>query len=265
MNKYITAGGLAKLACTTKRTIQYYDRIGILKPARVNSKKYRMYSEQQILDYQKILLLASLGVTLSEMKKYVRKNGNLTQLFRDKKELIKQQIKELSFSLNSLDRFLKNLNTNGTMVNPEVKSIPPFDIYYIEKVGPYAKIADYCRELSDMFESRGKNFTTLAIFDDPTYQPKSSHIKICALADKKMKVKNEFMNLVNNMTFNPGKVITYTHNGAGNLLSLSWKELEKYCRLHGLIVRKDTPDFEIYRKVNEDITKQFFEIYLPIK
>ena len=265
MDKHITAGELAKLACTTKRTIQYYDKIGILKPVRVNSKKYRLYTEQQVLDYQKILLLSSLGVSLGEMKKNVRKNGNLTQLFKDKKKLIHRQIEELNFSLNSLDRFLNNLNANGTMVNPEIKIVPPFDFYYIEKIGPYAKIADYCRELSTLFENKGNNFTTLAIFEDPTYQPKESPIKICALADKKMKVKNECLNIVKRMTFNPGKVITYTHNGAGNLLSLSWKELEKYCQLHKITIRKDVSDFEIYRKVNEDISKQFFEIYLPIK
>jgi hypothetical protein len=30
-------------------------------------------------------------------------------------------------------------------------------------------------------------------------------------------------------------------------------------------IRKDIPDFEIYREVNPDITKQFFEICLPIE
>ena len=115
-----------------------------------------------------------------------------------------------------------------------------------------------------MFEKKGNNFTTLAIFEDPTYQPRKSKVKIAALVEKDMEIKKEYKDEVKHLEFDPRKVITYTHNGSGSLLSLFWKELEKYCRLKNIKVRKNVPDFEIYRTVNEDTTKQFFEIYLPI-
>jgi DNA-binding transcriptional MerR regulator len=265
MNKYITAGELAKLAATTKRTIQFYDEKGVLKPIRVNSKNYRLYEESQVLDFQMILLLTTLGVSLDEIKIYLKQRGKLPQLFNDKKTLIQRQIDELQFNLNNLDKFMANLKANGTMVDPQVMTLTPFDVYYIDKIGSYAKIGEYCQELSEMFENNGNDFTTLAIFEDPTYQPKQSKIKVAALANKEMKIKNEYKDVVKQTTFNPGKIITYTHNGSGSLLSLFWKELEKYCKLNEIKVRKGVPDFEIYRKVNEDITKQSFEIYLPIE
>lgn len=265
MDKFITAGELAALAGTTKRTIHFYSEKGILKPVHVNSKKYRCYEEGQVLEYQMILLLATLGVSLGEIKKFLSRKGGLSELFNDKKVLIQKQIDGLQFNLNNLTKFLNNLRANGTMVDPQIKILSPFGVYYIEKMGSYAKIGEYCQELSDTFENRGKNFTTLAIFEDPTYQPKQSKIKIGALANKKMEIKKKCRGTVKYMRFNPGKVITYTHNGSGSLLSLFWKELEKYCGLHNIKARKDIPDFEIYRKVNPDITRQFFEIYLPIK
>jgi DNA-binding transcriptional MerR regulator len=265
MNKYLTSGELAKLAATTKRTIQFYGEKGVLKPTRVNSKKYRLYEESQVLDYQMILLLITLGVSLDEIKKYLKQRGKLPQLFNDKKALIQKQIDELQFNLNNLNKFMTNLKANGTLVDPQIKTLTPFDIYYIEKIGSYAKIGEYCQELVAMFEDKGKNFTTLAVFDDPTYQPKQSRIKVAVLASEGMKVKSEHKDTVKLTSFNPGKVVTYIHNGSGSLLSLFWKELEKYCKLKGLKIRKSVPDFEIYREVSEDITKQFFEIYLPIK
>ena len=146
----------------------------------------------------------------------------------------------------------------------ECTTLSPFGVYYIEKVGSYAKIGNYCQEPAGMFEKKGNNFTTLAIFEDPTYQPKKSRIKIGVLAESGMEIKKEYKDIVKLLEFNPGKVITYTHNGSGSLLSLFWKELEKYCRLKNIKVRKNVPDFETYRTVNEDATKQFFEIYLPI-
>ncbi|MDP1721830.1 MAG: MerR family transcriptional regulator [Candidatus Gottesmanbacteria bacterium] len=265
MNNLITAGEFAKLASTTKRTILFYDQKGVLKPVRVNSSKYRYYDQRQILDYQRILLLSNLGVSLGEMKKYLRTNGDLAKLFDDKKEFIEKEIRVLEFNLHNLIKFQKNIKANGTMVNPEVKVLPPFGVYYIEKVGAYARIGEYCQELSKMFVHKDDAFTTLAIFEEQGYRPKKSRIKIGALAGNDLKVKGEYQNTVKCMEFDPGKVLTYTHNGSGSLLSLFWKELEKYCELRKIKIRKDIPDFEIYRKVNTDITKQFFEIYIPIK
>jgi len=265
MDNLITAGELAKLASTTKRTILYYDEKGVLKPVKVNSSKYRYYLESQILDYQRILLLSTLGVSLDEMKKYLRKNGNLAKLFDDKKGLIDKEIQLLEFNLQSLTRFESNLKTNGTMVNPEIKVLQPFGVYFIEKEGSYAKIGQYCEELSKMFEDRDDSFTTLAIFEEQGYRPKKSRIKVASIATKNMKVREEYKDTVKYMEYNPGKVLTYTHNGSGSLLSLFWKELEKYCELKKIKVRKGVPNFEIYRKVNTDTTRQFFEIYLPIQ
>lgn len=265
MDNLITAGELAKLASTTKRTILFYDEKDVLKPVKVNGANYRYYLESQILDYQRILLLSTLGVSLDEMKKYLRKNGDLAKLFDDKKDLIEKEIRLLEFNLQSLTRFQANLKVNGTMVNPEIKVVPPFGVYFIEKEGSYANIGQYCEELSLMFENKGKNFTTLAIFEEQGYRPQMSRIKIGALATKGMRVKEEHVDKVKYLEFDPGKVLAYTHTGSGSLLSLFWKELEKYCRIKGYKARTDIPDYEIYWEVNTDPTKQKFEIFLPIE
>ena len=73
MHNLITAGELARLASTTKGRFFFDDEKGVLKPVKVGSSKYRYYDQRQILEYQRILLLSNLGVSLGEMKKYVRK------------------------------------------------------------------------------------------------------------------------------------------------------------------------------------------------
>lgn len=264
MKNLISAGELAKLASTTKRTILFYDAKGVLKPELVNEARYRFYNQRQVLDYQMILLLSTLGVSLAEIKNYLGKRGRLPQLFNAKKALIQTEINLLQFNLNNLNKFLTNLKNNQTLVNPQTKIFQPFGVYYLEKIGAYSQIDQFCRELLGMFKS-AKKLTTMAIFEQQGYRPKTSRIKIGVLAQPSISVKPKFKNLVKQMKFNPGKVLIYTHNGSGSLLSLFWKELEKYCRLNNLKIRHDVPDFEIYRQVNSDVTRQFFEIYLPIK
>ncbi|OGD58601.1 hypothetical protein A3I57_04075 [Candidatus Beckwithbacteria bacterium RIFCSPLOWO2_02_FULL_47_23] len=264
MKNLISAGELAKLAVTTKRTILFYDERGVLKPRQVNEKKYRFYEPSQILDYQMILLLSTLGVSLDQIKTYLKNRGKLAQLFSAKKALIQKQINLLQFNLNNLEKFLANLNTNKTLVDPQVKVLKPFGVYYVDRIGAYSQIDHFCRELLAMFIN-GQKLTTLAIFEEQGYRPKKSRIKIGVMAQKNLVIKSEYRDQVKFLKFNPGKVLTYIHHGSGSLLSLFWKELEKYCRLNKIKIRKDVPDFEIYRSINSDITKQFFEIYLPIK
>ncbi|SDI47760.1 MerR family regulatory protein [Natribacillus halophilus] len=38
-----TVNKLARLSSVSGRTIRYYDQIGLLKPARINSSGYRIY------------------------------------------------------------------------------------------------------------------------------------------------------------------------------------------------------------------------------
>ncbi len=43
-----TVSKLAKMAGVSNRTLRYYDQIGLLKPARINSSGYRIYGQEEI-------------------------------------------------------------------------------------------------------------------------------------------------------------------------------------------------------------------------
>jgi DNA-binding transcriptional MerR regulator len=63
-----TVQKLAKLAGVSTRTLRYYDEIGILKPARINSSGYRIYGEAEVDRLQQILFYRELGVDLDSIK-----------------------------------------------------------------------------------------------------------------------------------------------------------------------------------------------------
>lgn len=66
-----TVQKLAKLAGVSSRTLRYYDEIGILKPARINSSGYRIYGESEVNRLQQILFYRELGVSLESIKDIV--------------------------------------------------------------------------------------------------------------------------------------------------------------------------------------------------
>jgi len=66
-----TVQKIGKLAGISTRTLRYYDEIGILKPARINSSGYRIYGEKEVLRLQQILFYRELGISLESIKDIV--------------------------------------------------------------------------------------------------------------------------------------------------------------------------------------------------
>ncbi len=63
-----TVQKLGKLAGISTRTLRYYDEIGLLKPARVNSSGYRIYGKQEVSRLQQILFYRELSVPLEAIR-----------------------------------------------------------------------------------------------------------------------------------------------------------------------------------------------------
>ncbi|MEJ8306393.1 MerR family transcriptional regulator [Saccharibacillus sacchari] len=64
----IRIGELARKAGVSKRTLHYYEQIGLLKPTLISENGYRHYDEQAVFRLQKIMLLKSIGYTLQQIK-----------------------------------------------------------------------------------------------------------------------------------------------------------------------------------------------------
>ncbi|MEK3884561.1 MerR family transcriptional regulator [Paenibacillus sp. PL2-23] len=63
-----TVQKLGRIAGISTRTLRYYDEIGILKPARINSSGYRIYGQAEVDKLQHILFYRELGVGLEQIK-----------------------------------------------------------------------------------------------------------------------------------------------------------------------------------------------------
>lgn len=62
-----TINKLAQMSGVTTRTLRYYDQIGLLKPARLNSSGYRLYGQREIDLLQHILFYRELDVSLEDI------------------------------------------------------------------------------------------------------------------------------------------------------------------------------------------------------
>ncbi|WP_163195689.1 MerR family transcriptional regulator [Clostridium thermarum] len=115
-----TVQKLSKLAGVSTRTLRYYDEIGILKPARINSSGYRIYGQAEVDKLQQILFYRELGVSLENIKEIV------TSPSFDGEKALREHHEKLLAKREQLDLLIANVEktiavTEGriTMSNKE--------------------------------------------------------------------------------------------------------------------------------------------------
>lgn len=70
-NKLFTIGQFARLHEINKKTLMWYDEIGLLKPAVIKENGYRYYSFQQSSLLETILMLRELKVSICEIQEFL--------------------------------------------------------------------------------------------------------------------------------------------------------------------------------------------------
>lgn len=128
----MTVNEVSKLAGVSIRTLQYYDSIGLLKPATYTEAGYRMYDDAAMERLQQILLFRELEFPLKEIKEIVTKPDF------DKKKALEQQIELLTMKkehLENLIEFARSLQNGGN----NIMDFTAFDTSRLEEYTRKAK------------------------------------------------------------------------------------------------------------------------------
>jgi len=238
----ISTKAFAELCDTTKRTVIHYDRIGLLKPASHKGKN-RLYRPRQVLTFQKIALLKSFKLTLSEVGKYLYGDKRLEGLFLKQHSQLKKEKQTLEKRIAKIDGFLNNIKKGQPMVVPEIKIIKPYSFYGIKKVGRYVDIARHQRELFKQAGISLKKQSGLTVFHDSYYSPEETRMTSGSfIKDKKIKE----IEGVQTIRMPGHQAVSYTHIGPYSYLSYIWQFIDKYVEKNGLKVHPEFDCREFY-------------------
>lgn len=140
MSQYMSIGKVSKLKNVSIKSLRYYDQIGILKPAFVNTEtNYRYYTKEQLYLLDAITVCIKLGIPLKDLNNYVENSSiNLQKLLYDGKILAEQKILDIHNCLATLQETLQNMasSVTGLAKIPESKSgvLLPDGFYHNEIV-----------------------------------------------------------------------------------------------------------------------------------
>lgn len=102
---------LANLAGISTRTLRYYDEIGLLKPAKMNSSGYRIYGGKEVNRLQQIMFYRELGIPLETIKEIIS-NPNF-----DEKAALQSHLQYLLDKKAQIELLIENVHK--TIANKE--------------------------------------------------------------------------------------------------------------------------------------------------
>ena len=125
----MTIHEVSKLTGVSIRTLQYYDKIGLLHPAAYTDAGYRLYDDTALEALQQILLFRELEFPLRDIRRIIR-NPSF-----DRQKALDQQITLLELKKEHLDNLInlaREIKTSGVKVKMD------FSAFDTKKMDEYA-------------------------------------------------------------------------------------------------------------------------------
>lgn len=177
----MTVKEVSKLTGVSVRTLQYYDKIGLLQPAAYTESGYRIYNEACLERLQHILLFKELQFSLKEIKEILNSSDF------DRNRALEQQIELLTLKkehLENLILFARGIHGLGVRYMD-------FSVFDTKKMDEYAKQAKETwgkTEAYKEFEEKHKNYSEK---DDQRLQVEFMNLFVEFGKMKEMSVESE--------------------------------------------------------------------------
>lgn len=104
----MTIGELAKRMGVTVRTLQYYDKEGILKPSAFSEGGRRLYADRDVIKLHQILSFKYFGFSLEEIKNHILPLDTpeqMASLLLEQQKAIEEQIENLQEAAQFIEAF----------------------------------------------------------------------------------------------------------------------------------------------------------------
>ena len=242
---FMTVGEVAKKMGVTVRTLQYYDKEGLLSPSAESEGGRRLYTDKDLITLHQIISLKSLGFSLNDIKERLislETPANVANALTEQADDIRKKIEQLQASLSAIEQLKAEVLQMQTVnfkkyadiiVNLQMKN----DSYYL--------IKRFDDDTLDHIRSRFDKESGLDFMDrfnrlsDEIVQLKTENIP--PESEKCQQVVKEYWNLIMEFTNGDMRMLPQlTEIGNIDTAANPWEERQK-------IVNEDLePALQIY-------------------
>jgi DNA-binding transcriptional MerR regulator/effector-binding domain-containing protein len=260
MNRYFTVSELAKLAKINKRTLHYYDEIGLFSPSIIGENGYRYYSMRQGIDLGIILSLKELDMPLKEIKQVVTGALSLSKsILEQKLHDIDQKIAELEEIKQMISKKLTHFSlAEQALFTIQIHTLPSENLLLSGPIQTDDSTVLF-NEAYKLLEKEGKYLFTnneygLMIDHQKKKEDQATEAYDYFYLKTHATHKNLFMKPA-------GKYLCYVYKGTESQISHAYKKIMDYCS--DRMIQLDGYFYE--RALNETIQQNHEEYVTEIQ
>ncbi|MBN2395867.1 MAG: MerR family transcriptional regulator [Candidatus Atribacteria bacterium] len=111
---------LAEISGVSRRTLRYYDEVGLLKPVRSLSSGYRIYSQKEVERLQQILFYRALGVSLRDIHRIITlPNFNEIESLKEHHKKLLEKERQIHLLIRNVEKTIETKERKRTMSDKE--------------------------------------------------------------------------------------------------------------------------------------------------
>lgn len=265
-------GDFSKLNKIPVKTLRYYDELGLLKPAKVDTQTgYRFYSALQLARLNKILALKDLGFSLNQIGELIDSKSTkemLSTMLKSRKEEIEQSIIAEKEKLSRIERIISNINEEDSIMlkyDMVIKEAEAIQVASIRDIIPsYSQQHGLWQELGDYIRGNNAKITPpcLVIYYDQGFKDSDIDIEVAEhftgnlSGNDRIKIKN----------LDPVKQMACTiHQGSYEKLSLAYSALMKWIEDNGYEILGPNRELYLEGEWSQKSPEQYItEIQIPV-
>ncbi|MCP1101838.1 DNA-binding transcriptional MerR regulator [Aequitasia blattaphilus] len=185
-------GTFAGMNHVTIKTLRYYDEIGLLEPAYVETESgYRYYTSAQLPILHQILALRDMGLALEEIKKILKEQGEISieSILKRKRAEILKEIARKTEILSRIDTLL-NGERDVLRYTVVIKSLPEVIVASMRQViDSYNDLFEVAPQMGVEMEKLGceclEPSYCFNLYHDGGYKAENVDVEICESVTEK--------------------------------------------------------------------------------
>jgi DNA-binding transcriptional MerR regulator len=261
-------GEFSRFSQVTVKTLRYYDKLGLLKPAKIDRfTGYRYYSANQLPRINRILALKDLGLSLDQVAQLLEDDLSPDQIrgmLRLKQAEIQEQVQEEQTRLARVEWRLKQIEREETMPTQEVvlKKVPPIAVASVRDIVPITGIGQLFDEVFAYLGQHSVNPAgpTMGIYYDEEFREEAVDVETAVPVSESVptgeRLKSRELPAVEEMA-------CIVHEGTFDTLAGTYGQLMAWIEANGY--RMNGPIREVYVQfTGPDATTNITEIQLTV-
>lgn len=262
----------SRLSRIPLQTLRYYDQIGLLKPARIDSSTgYRHYAAEQLLEINRIVIFKELGFTLQQITQLLQEDISAEQIrgmLRLKESEIQQLVESEMSRLSRIKERMQLVERGGRMEKEQevvIKLVDALHLISYASLGTAEEIPQLFQHFEALLEAGTRSVLSgprTVLWKESSRRDHEFELEVGYVA------KPGSYNLTEGLgqRFMPAETMaTLLFRSDSSFLKTACADLALWIERHGYHIRGDQPGREIYVPLTDEPGVCLIEIQIPIK